>query len=160
MNNPAKMTRKEFEAFYRKMFQDLNSNPIEEENLDTVDGVKNYLLESFLGVELKLNSNPAEDQVKAHEAVNVGLKRIRSHVKKGTYVPEYAKSTFMPQMSGMLTAYNEALVRCDMDVSIEEPLEWFEVLNLPDRYELTEKLFNDLQGFIHNYRSTSLSSKS
>ena len=112
--------------------------------------VANYLIYVFAKVETcKLRGN--DDQNDVHSIMEDTVKRIRGHVYRGTFSQSHAAKMFMPLMQDLLEAYDRyanALEGMDSEVL------WFELLDLPQRYELCDLLLEGLGGYIHNYRSS------
>ena len=117
---------------------------------DSPVNVANYLIYVFAKVETcKLRDN--DDQNDIHSAMEDTVKRIRGHVYRGTFSQSHAAKMFMPLMQDLLEAYDlysNALEGMDSEVL------WFELLDLPQRYELCDLLLEGLGGYIHNYRSS------
>ena len=86
-----------------------------------------------------------------HSVMEDTVKRIRGHVYRGTFSQSHAAKMFMPLMQDLLEAYDRyANTLEDMDSEVL----WFELLDLPQRYELCDLLLEGLGGYIHNYRSS------
>ena len=117
---------------------------------DSPVNVANYLIYVFAKVETcKIRDN--DDQNDIHSAMEDTVKRIRGHVYRGTFSQSHAAKMFMPLMQDLLEAYDRyANTLEDMDCEVL----WFELLDLPQRYELCDLLLEGLGGYIHNYRSS------
>ena len=117
---------------------------------DNPVNVANYLIYVFAKVETcKIRDN--DDQNDVHSVMEDTVKRIRGHVYRGTFSQSHAAKMFMPLMQDLLEAYDRyanALEGMDSEVL------WFELLDLPQRYELCDLLLEGLGGYIHNYRSS------
>lgn len=151
--NPVKCDREAFNEYFSLLWSKLNEKLVEDDEVDTVDSVTAFLVRSFLGMELHLESNPEYYEIEAHTALRDTLKRIRNHVVKGTFVPEFACKTFVTRSQDLLDAYN-SYVNDVLPNLCSEDVAWYEVLGLSERFEMSKILFEVLQGFIHNYGSS------
>ena len=117
---------------------------------DNPVNVANYLIYVFAKVETcKIRDN--DDQNDVHSIMEDTVKRIRGHVYRGTFSQSHAAKMFLPLMQDLLEAYDRyANTLEDMDCEVL----WFELLDLPQRYELCNLLLEGLGGYIHNYRSS------
>ena len=139
----------EFKGFYTAVVNEFrNHHQIPKE--DSPVNVANYLIYTFAKIETcKLEGS--DDQVEIHTLLQDKLKRIRGHVYRGNFSQTHAAKMFMPLMQDLLEAYDRyANTLEDMDCEVL----WFELLDLPQRYELCDLLLEGLGGYIHNYRSS------
>ena len=117
---------------------------------DNPVNVANYLIYAFAKIET-CKSGENDDQIEIHDLLQATLKRIRGHVYRGTFSQPHSAKIFMPLMQDLLEAYDRyANTLEDMDCEVL----WFELLDLPQRYELCSLLLEGLGGYIHNYRSS------
>ena len=139
----------EFKGFYTAVVEEFqNHHQIPKE--DSPVNVANYLIYAFAKIET-CKSGENDDQIEIHDLLQATLKRIRGHVYRGTFSQSHAAKMFMPLMQDLLEAYDRyANTLEDMDCEVL----WFELLDLPQRYELCDLLLEGLGRYIHNYRSS------
>ena len=95
----------------------------------------NYLADLFMEIENGGKEDATNTETAACTAMDETLRKLRKRVCNGTYVEEWAASSFMYTMRFLLPAADEAGL-------------------IEDRQDLCNELLHQLDEYVHNYRST------
>ena len=110
----------------------------------------NYLADLFMEIENGGKEDATNTETAAYTAMDETLRKLRKRVCNGTYVEEWAASSFMYTMRFLLPAADEAGLIEDQDHEGRLHM----MIAVEDRQDLCNELLHQLDEYVHNYRST------